>query len=71
MQVHESLQKSEEIKEETLAFFDDPEGADKLYHLRFLTNQARASTAQYIADQQYDAQVILFNNPKLNISSHI
>ena len=57
VQVYESLQKSGELEKEALAYFDDPDGADKLYYLRFLTNQARTATAQYIAEQQYDAVV--------------
>ena len=57
LQVHDSLHKSGEVSKETLAYYDRPDGADKLYHLRFLTNQARAATATFIAQQQFDAVV--------------
>ena len=59
VQVYDSLNKSEAVPPEKLAYFDDPEGALMLYHIRFLPASARPRLAVYIVDQQLSAQVLL------------
>lgn len=57
MQVYDSLKKSDAVPPETLAHFDNEEGANQLYYMRYLSDPARPATAIYIVENQLDAQV--------------
>ena len=55
--VHQSLRGVEGISERQLAYFDEPEGAGMLYHMRMLPVSARPATAAYVADNALNTTV--------------
>lgn len=54
--VYDSLKKSGAVPPEKLAHFNNEEGANQLYYMRYLPDPARPATAIYIVDNQLDAQ---------------
>lgn len=54
--VYDSLKKSGAVPPEKLACFDNEEGANQLYYMRYLSDPARPATAIYIVDNQLDGQ---------------
>ena len=52
--VYKSLEKSGEMSEQSLAYFDQEGGERLLHELRFLSVEQRVSTASYIVEQQMD-----------------
>ncbi|KAK9807048.1 hypothetical protein WJX72_012001 [[Myrmecia] bisecta] len=56
LNVYKSLEKSEDMSREQLAFFDQDGGPERLYELRFLSADARAAAATYVANFRLDIE---------------